>query len=342
MENFNRDENWCNYPHVPEEKFFDHSVYGSLVQHSVPVFSTLGKGPRGEKGDPGPQGPKGDQGTEGPRGPQGIQGEKGDPFLFNDLTPEQFDIIYQNVAHLGSYVEDAQYITVLATTEYVPIPIQNYDDFDILFVFIEGLMLLEGIDYVITDGNIQLFTPIEKRGTKVLFRALRYNIPEGEKTLVVNRYPGIEKLMPYIDNITQLVELAPYIDQIKNVVQKMPNPEVLGTSITETANTVTPGTGTNRNLMFMNIPKGTWHIQASAGFAVNATGRRAIKLTTVSEDVSNPLSTTTSSPVVGARTRVSTSRCFTFDQETCVYLVGWQNSGVELATDAVMEATRIW
>ena len=65
------------------------------------------KGPKGEKGDTGeqgtqgPQGPKGDrgetgaQGEEGPQGPkgdageQGIQGVKGDPFTYDDFTPDE-------------------------------------------------------------------------------------------------------------------------------------------------------------------------------------------------------------------------------------------------------------
>lgn len=45
-----------------------------------PVFSTMGRGPRGEQGIQGPQGPQGERGPEGPKGdmgPQGPQGERG-------------------------------------------------------------------------------------------------------------------------------------------------------------------------------------------------------------------------------------------------------------------------
>ena len=43
-------------------------------------------GPQGETGPVGPQGPKGDPGE---KGEQGIQGVKGDPFTYDDFTPEE-------------------------------------------------------------------------------------------------------------------------------------------------------------------------------------------------------------------------------------------------------------
>ena len=55
-------------------------------------------GPTGPKGDTGPQGPQGEAGATGPQGPKGDtgmqgpigeKGEKGDPFTYEDFTPEQ-------------------------------------------------------------------------------------------------------------------------------------------------------------------------------------------------------------------------------------------------------------
>lgn len=43
-------------------------------------------GPQGETGPVGPQGPKGETGE---KGEQGIQGVKGDPFTYDDFTPEE-------------------------------------------------------------------------------------------------------------------------------------------------------------------------------------------------------------------------------------------------------------
>lgn len=54
-------------------------------------------GPKGDKGDiglTGPKGPKGDageKGEQGVQGAQGIQGVKGDPFTYDDFTPEEIE-----------------------------------------------------------------------------------------------------------------------------------------------------------------------------------------------------------------------------------------------------------
>ena len=52
-------------------------------------------GKDGKNGNPGPQGPPGEQGVQGPQGIQGekgetgLQGPKGEPFRYEDFTPEQ-------------------------------------------------------------------------------------------------------------------------------------------------------------------------------------------------------------------------------------------------------------
>ena len=72
------------------------------------------RGPKGDKGDTGPQGPKGEQGANGidgeigpagptgPMGPKGDTGEKGDPFTYEDLTPEQFESLKPSVEMMKS------------------------------------------------------------------------------------------------------------------------------------------------------------------------------------------------------------------------------------------------
>lgn len=47
------------------------------------------KGERGEKGEKGEKGDKGLQGDTGAQGEQGIQGVKGDPFTYDDFTPDE-------------------------------------------------------------------------------------------------------------------------------------------------------------------------------------------------------------------------------------------------------------
>ena len=49
-------------------------------------------GPKGEPGDIGPIGPQGETGPAGPKGeigPIGPQGPKGDPFTYDDFTPDE-------------------------------------------------------------------------------------------------------------------------------------------------------------------------------------------------------------------------------------------------------------
>lgn len=49
-------------------------------------FDVVGSGPQGPRGFPGPEGP---QGPHGPAGATGPAGPKGDPFTYEDFTPEQ-------------------------------------------------------------------------------------------------------------------------------------------------------------------------------------------------------------------------------------------------------------
>ena len=47
------------------------------------------KGPKGDKGETGHVGPQGPKGDSGEKGEQGIQGVKGDPFTYEDFTPDE-------------------------------------------------------------------------------------------------------------------------------------------------------------------------------------------------------------------------------------------------------------
>ena len=169
------------YPSVPSQQYFDESAYGSLVQRSIPVFSTVGKGPQGEQGLQGPQGPQGktgNTGAQGPKGDQGPQGVPGKDLTYNDLTAEQKEEIYRHVAFMENSSSDAVFTTSLPSTTTIPIPIQGWDEHSILFVYVEGLFIAEGIDYTVSGSNIVLTTPITHAGTKVQFRAVSYSTPE--------------------------------------------------------------------------------------------------------------------------------------------------------------------
>ena len=172
---------------VPVNEQFDPGYYGSQVQKSMPVFSTTGKGPQGDKGD---KGDKGDTGATGPQGPQGPKGENGPQgpsgkdLAFSNLTPKELDTIYKHSAYAVNKSEDAYFTTNLTSMFVIPIPIANFEDsFDLLFVDVEGLDLAEGVDYTISGDKIILTQPITHIGTKVHFRALSYDLPDGDKTI---------------------------------------------------------------------------------------------------------------------------------------------------------------
>ena len=135
---------------------------------------------------------KGETGATGAQGPQGIQGEPGENFTYDDFTDDQIADIYQHVSMVGNEIVDAVFTTTGASTSTIAIPIADYDEYDILWVFVEGLILMEHIDYVIDYGTntITLTTPITHSGTDVLFRALRFSTPDGEKNITRVDAPG--------------------------------------------------------------------------------------------------------------------------------------------------------
>ena len=67
------------------------------------------RGPQGLQGETGPQGLKGDTGERGLQGEKGIQGEKGDPFTFEDFTPEQLESL-RGESFIDAPSDDKKYI----------------------------------------------------------------------------------------------------------------------------------------------------------------------------------------------------------------------------------------
>lgn len=80
-------------------------------------------------------------------------------------------------AHLGvaAYYQknEGTYTTVNASESTIAIPIATYSSKDMLFVDINGLDLIGGIDYTISGSNIVLTTPITTPGTVIHFVAIR-------------------------------------------------------------------------------------------------------------------------------------------------------------------------
>lgn len=116
---------------------------------------------------------------------------------------------------------------------------------------------------------------------------------------------------------------------------------LIGTTATPVSATTSVDSGSNRNVVSIQLAAGTWMVCAKVQFPSNATGRRAIKLSTASQESGNVVSTNVQTAVSGATMQMSTSRCFTLASAGTVYLVAWQNSGGALSCVGDIEATRI-
>lgn len=96
----------------------------------------------------------------------------------------------------------------------------------------------------------------------------------------------------------------------------------------------------NTDVASIHLPAGTWIVWGKVEFPANSSGRRAVKLSTTSQEPDNVMSTTNRNASSSGTTQISTSRCFTLASAGTVYLVGWQNSGSSLSCIGDIEATR--
>jgi len=214
------------YPSVPQGQYFDESAYGSLVQRSVPVFSTIGKGPQGEQGEKGEKGEPGATGSQGPKGAkgepglQGVQGIPGKNLQYQDLTEEQKQEMFYEMskynASLANKLVTAQYTTLSNNTKRVAIPIDKVEFFDVLLIDINGLMLTEGIDYVRDDdSHITLTTAITHPGAKITFRAFQYETIDQSDGYYVLRNDQIQSIFEQILAATnEVVSMNVRVDTI--------------------------------------------------------------------------------------------------------------------------------
>lgn len=109
----------------------------------------------------------------------------------------------------------------------------------------------------------------------------------------------------------------------------------------EESGTATLASSTNANVVSKQLQPGTWLVNARLQYPSNATGRRAAKLSTTSQDDGNVISSDVRNAVSGGTTQVQTERVFAFDEATTVYLIGWQNSGSALSCSGQIQAVRI-
>lgn len=121
-------------------------------------------------------------------GPRGQRGPKGDTFTFDDLTPSQLASLRKDIASVYYRLLEGSYTTTSSSTTTIEIPVE-YSDHDMLFVDVNGLDLVGGTDYTVSDGSIVLTSPIAHQGASVNFKVLRavaltpsdYGALKGEK-----------------------------------------------------------------------------------------------------------------------------------------------------------------
>lgn len=116
----------------------------------------------------------------------------------------------------------------------------------------------------------------------------------------------------------------------------------LGEQDSDSVTGVSVATSANADVLSIAPGEGVWMVTGHVSFPNNATGRRAIKLSTTSQDSGNVPSTNTIAAISGATTQMSTSRCIELaSDEDEIYLIAWQNSGSALSCAADIEVTRI-
>ncbi len=123
----------------------------------------------------GSKGSIGAQGPIGPTGATGAQGPKGNAFTYSDFTATQLEDLKTNITTYYKKIE-ANVKTTTTNQNIVAMPIAGYRITDILFIDVNGLDLVENVDYFINKNNsnrIELATPISTVGTEVHVMALR-------------------------------------------------------------------------------------------------------------------------------------------------------------------------
>lgn len=115
----------------------------------------------------------------------------------------------------------------------------------------------------------------------------------------------------------------------------------MGAQETDSQSSVSVGDSANADVASVSLPAGIWMVCGKVQFGNSSTGRRAVKLSTTSQENTNVVSTVSANAVSGATTQMSTSRLFKLANAATVYLVAWQNSGGSLTCAGDIEATRL-
>lgn len=182
-------------------------LWGKDAKYHVPIVSSVGNGPKGEKGesftyDELTEEQKTDlvqtamangivKGDKGDKGDTGDQGPIGETFTFDDLTEQQLETLRQDISTVYYVREDEIVYTEGTNTTTIEIPFEEWSEHDIILLDVEGLALACDIDWDIYNGAVRLAEPITHDHTAVHFtRICAYGIDNEAETALVQEVAG--------------------------------------------------------------------------------------------------------------------------------------------------------
>ena len=126
---------------------------------------------------------------------------------FSDIKSE-----VQSTTIVSNY--SGVYITETENETTIPIPISSFNStLDILHVYINGLKLIPGTDYIISGSNIVLAAALDVIGTNVEFEVLKSNDTAEAESIVTevvvieNKVENIDSTMTIVEqNVTNIIE----------------------------------------------------------------------------------------------------------------------------------------